>query len=61
MTMLIELEDQGWSIDRWGNAKIELEDGIRRMKFQHHTIRIEKQIVLGNKKSWLRMKTVKYE
>ena len=61
LSLLLALEDQGWTIDIWGNAKRTTEEGkLWRWKFQHHTIRIETQIILNNRKSWLRKDTIKY-
>lgn len=62
MTMLTELEDQGWTIDKWGNAKLTHDNGkVLRWKFQHHTIRVEVQVELNGRKEWLRLETIKYE
>lgn len=57
---------QGYSVDRFGNAKKTVADGkVYRYKFQHHTVRYEVQVIQsqnGGKvtKSWLRLKTLKY-
>jgi len=58
---------QGYSVDRFGNAKKTASNGrVYRYKFQHHTIRYEVQVnhdaTAYNKasKEWLRLKTLKY-
>lgn len=58
---------QGYSVDRFGNAKKTLENGrVYRYKFQHHTVRYEVQVnheasqYPKASKSWVRLKTLKY-
>ena len=67
MVLINELEDQGWHIDRWGYAQKTTYHGIQdeptrwRWKFQHHSIRVEKQIKLNKNPEWLRIRSITYD
>ena len=67
MELITELEDQGWHIDRFGYAQKTtagwfLDVPVQwRWKFQHHSIRVERQIKLNKNPEWLRIRSITYD
>ncbi len=64
--ILRRIESKGWTVDRFGHAKKEINGKLYRYKFQNRNVRYERQIVIGayhgmkGTKEWMLVKTYNY-
>lgn len=62
MGQLLEvLVKNGWSPDRWGHYKKEIEGRVYRYRFNKTCIRLESQLDLGDRKEWRKIRSGYYK